>query len=50
MLKDNIPYYSQADIYFLFPVSTLSDEESYENMNRLSGKQLSAPSEVVART
>ena len=50
MLKDNIPHYSQADIYFRLPLSTLSDEDSFENMNHFSGKQVSALSEVVTRT
>ena len=50
MLKDNISHYSQTDIYFLLPVSKLSDKDSSENMNQLSSKQVSAPSEVVART
>ena len=50
MLQDNIPHYSQVDIYFLLPVSTLSDEDSFENMNHFSGKQVSAPSEAVTRT
>ena len=55
MLEDDISHYSQADICFLPPVSTLldedsDDEDSFEKMSDLSGKQLSPPAEVVICT